>query len=117
MLRITELIERELRVSKTRLNALTLFSQIGTNGIIGLGDRYNSFLIEDMDSSGLSERKIICPYWTDLMTFGSDSAVYYNVYKRFVICLYFSLRHQDYYKCAFRGNGTTLRLKFIIAYQ
>lgn len=74
-----------------RLNAVTLFSQIGTNGIIGLGDRYNSYSIEKLDSFRLSERKIICPYWTDLMTYGSDSAVYYNVYKRFGTCfLYIS---------------------------
>lgn len=63
------------------------FFQIGTNGIIGLGDKYNSFSIEEMDSMNLIERKIICPYWIDLTTHGSDSAVYYNVYKRFEICI------------------------------
>lgn len=42
-----------------------------------------------MDSINLMERKIICPFWIDLTTHGSDSAVYYNVYKRFEICMFY----------------------------
>lgn len=65
------------------------FFQIGTNGIIGLGERYNSFSIEEMDSINLIERKIICPYWIDLTTHGRNSAVYYNVYRRYGICIFY----------------------------
>lgn len=58
--------------------------QVGTNGIIGLGERYNSFVPRDLSSRETLGRRILCPFWFDLLTEGADSAVYYNVYKRCV---------------------------------
>ncbi|XP_052696969.1 uncharacterized protein LOC128175386 isoform X6 [Crassostrea angulata] len=52
---------------------------VGSNGIISLVERYNSLSISDMSSSAVSERKIICPFWTDLT---SGNRIYYNTYTR-----------------------------------
>ncbi|XP_048727710.2 uncharacterized protein LOC125645867 [Ostrea edulis] len=50
---------------------------VGSNGIISLGERYNSFSIYDLTSSSVNQRRIICPFWTDLI---SGNIVYYNTY-------------------------------------
>lgn len=41
--------------------------QIGTNGVIGIGERYNSFTIRDLSSSLTRTRRILCPFWADLV--------------------------------------------------
>lgn len=60
--------------------------QIGTNGIIGIGERYNSFTIRELSSSVTARRKILCPFWADLvgntdMT-EQDGKVYYRSYTK-----------------------------------
>eukprot|EP00105_Crassostrea_gigas_P040596 XP_019924744.1 PREDICTED: uncharacterized protein LOC105332978 [Crassostrea gigas] len=40
---------------------------IGTNGVIGIGERYNSFTIRDLSSSLTRTRRILCPFWADLV--------------------------------------------------
>uniref|UniRef100_A0A8W8NDF3 Fibrillin-1 n=1 Tax=Magallana gigas TaxID=29159 RepID=A0A8W8NDF3_MAGGI len=40
---------------------------IGTNGIIGIGERYNSLTIRDLSSSLTRRRRILCPFWADLV--------------------------------------------------
>ncbi|XP_078330906.1 uncharacterized protein LOC111125451 isoform X2 [Crassostrea virginica] len=52
---------------------------VGSNGIISLGERYNSFSSYELSSFAVSERKIICPFWTDLI---SGNNVCYNTYTR-----------------------------------
>lgn len=41
--------------------------QIGTNGIIGIGERYNSLTIRDLSSSLTRRRRVLCPFWADLV--------------------------------------------------
>nr|XP_022292249.1 mucin-4-like isoform X6 [Crassostrea virginica] len=43
------------------------YVMVGTNGIIGLGERYNSFTIRDLSSFWVESRQILCPFWTDLV--------------------------------------------------
>ncbi|XP_078333705.1 uncharacterized protein LOC111101935 [Crassostrea virginica] len=55
---------------------------VGSNGIIGLGEKFNSRNILDMESSRLKDRQILCPFWTELKTDKNVGKVYYNAYSR-----------------------------------
>ncbi|XP_061182283.1 mucin-like protein [Saccostrea echinata] len=55
---------------------------IGTNGIIGLGEEFNSITIHDINSAKMKDRRIICPFWTDLLTVDSTGDVFYKTYQR-----------------------------------
>lgn len=55
---------------------------IGSNGVIGLGDKFNSPNIQELDSSKLSGERILCPFWTVLHSVGKVGKVYYNTYSR-----------------------------------
>lgn len=61
------------------------FFQIGTNGIIGLDEAYNSLSIREMNSVDIKKQKIICPFWTDLKTHQSNAGVFYQAYRRYVM--------------------------------
>ncbi|XP_055997519.1 uncharacterized protein LOC125645547 isoform X2 [Ostrea edulis] len=54
---------------------------IGSNGVIGLGEMFNSITVHEMDSIKLKDKRIICPFWTDLSP-GNNGKVYYNSYRR-----------------------------------
>ncbi|XP_055997522.1 uncharacterized protein LOC125648181 [Ostrea edulis] len=54
---------------------------IGSNGVFGLGETFNSITVHEMDSIKLKEKRIICPFWTDLSS-GDTGKVYYNTYRR-----------------------------------
>ncbi|XP_062579175.1 uncharacterized protein LOC134241103 [Saccostrea cucullata] len=58
------------------------FVTIGTNGIIGLGEEFNSADVHELDYKKMKNRKIICPFWVDLNSSDSHAKVYYNAYKR-----------------------------------
>ncbi|XP_062601606.1 uncharacterized protein LOC134263292 [Saccostrea cucullata] len=55
---------------------------IGSNGIIGLGERFNNIVVHEMDSKKVKEKQIICPFWTDLLSVNETGKVYYNTYRR-----------------------------------
>ncbi|XP_061189287.1 uncharacterized protein LOC133197327 [Saccostrea echinata] len=55
---------------------------IGSNGVIGLGDKFNSIVVHEMDSKKVKEKQIICPFWTDLLSVNESGKVYYNTYRR-----------------------------------
>eukprot|EP00105_Crassostrea_gigas_P033151 XP_011456409.1 PREDICTED: uncharacterized protein LOC105348593 [Crassostrea gigas] len=55
---------------------------IGTNGVIGLGETFNSGSIHAMDSKHVKKRQILCPFWTDLASKDNVGKVYYNTYRR-----------------------------------
>ncbi|XP_062609553.1 uncharacterized protein LOC134271352 [Saccostrea cucullata] len=55
---------------------------VGTNGVIGLGEDFNSVAIKDINSAEMKDRHIICPFWTDLLTHETKGSVYYNTYER-----------------------------------
>lgn len=61
------------------------FFQIGTNGIIGLDEAYNSLSIREMNSVDINKEKIICPFWTDLKNHQSNAGVFYQAYRRYVM--------------------------------
>ena len=60
--------------------------QVGTNGIIGLGERYNSLTIRDLSSSIIRRRQILCPFWADLVGNTNmsepDGKVFYRSYTK-----------------------------------
>ncbi|XP_055997755.1 uncharacterized protein LOC125645868 isoform X2 [Ostrea edulis] len=58
------------------------FVSIGSNGIIGLGEVFNSITIRDMDANKMKNRQILCPFWTDLLTVDAIGNVYYKTYER-----------------------------------
>lgn len=66
------------------LNVLIILFQIGTNGIIGLDEAYNSLSILEMNSVNIYKQKIICPFWTDLTNHQSNAGVFYQAYSRYV---------------------------------
>lgn len=57
--------------------------KIGSNGVIGLGEEFNSITIHDIGSETLESRHIICPFWVDLLTVDSKGNIYYQTYQRF----------------------------------
>lgn len=60
--------------------------KIGSNGVIGLGEQdFNSFTIYDINTETVKGKRIICPFWTDLITSGDDSYIYYQTYQRLVL--------------------------------
>ena len=61
---------------------LILFQQVGSNGIIGLGENFNGESIHGMDSKFVKERQILCPFWADLASSDDVGKVYYNTYRR-----------------------------------
>uniref|UniRef100_A0A8W8NAK6 Uncharacterized protein n=1 Tax=Magallana gigas TaxID=29159 RepID=A0A8W8NAK6_MAGGI len=58
------------------------FVQIGSNGVIGLGEEFNSITIHDIGTDTLKGRRIICPFWVDLLTVDSMGNIYYPTYQR-----------------------------------
>lgn len=63
--------------------------KIGSNGVIGLGEEFNSITIHDIGTDTLKSRRIICPFWVDLLTVDSIGNIYYQTYQRFnVLSLY-----------------------------
>lgn len=77
-----------------------IFVQIGSNGVIGLGDKFNSPNIQELDSSKLSGERILCPFWTVLHSVGKVGKVYYNTYSRyltnhyaFLVCFFSYFEH------------------------
>ncbi|XP_048727085.2 uncharacterized protein LOC125645542 [Ostrea edulis] len=58
---------------------------IGSNGVIGLGhfdETFKSTTVYEMDSSEMKDKRIICPFWTDLSSADTAGKVYYNTYRR-----------------------------------
>ncbi|XP_062609554.1 uncharacterized protein LOC134271353 [Saccostrea cucullata] len=55
---------------------------IGTNGIIGLGEEFNSITIHEINTADLRDKRIICPFWTDLLTVDATGNVYFKAYQR-----------------------------------
>uniref|UniRef100_A0A8W8N5D1 Fibrillin-1 n=1 Tax=Magallana gigas TaxID=29159 RepID=A0A8W8N5D1_MAGGI len=56
------------------------FVRIGSNGVIGLGEEFNSISIHEIDGEKLKDRRIVCPFWSDLKD--DIGYVYYQTYKR-----------------------------------
>lgn len=63
-------------------------TKIGTNGVIGLGETFNSGSIHAMDSKHVKKRQILCPFWTDLASKDDVGKVYYNTYRRYTLNYY-----------------------------
>jgi hypothetical protein len=53
---------------------------------MGLGERYNSFSNRALTSARVIRRKIVCPFWTDLIgntdTSTKDGKVFYRSYTK-----------------------------------
>lgn len=64
-------------------NVLDIFflSQIGSNGVIGLGEEFNRISIYDINSKQLKNRHIVCPFWSDLKD--DVGHIYYKTYQRY----------------------------------
>ncbi|XP_065942276.1 uncharacterized protein [Magallana gigas] len=56
------------------------FVRIGSNGIMGLGEEFNSISIHDIGADQIKNRRIVCPFWSDLKD--DIGYVYYQTYKR-----------------------------------
>lgn len=67
---------------------LFFLTKIGTNGVIGLGETFNSGSIHAMDSKHVKKRQILCPFWTDLASKDDVGKVYYNTYRRYTLNYY-----------------------------
>nr|XP_022290316.1 uncharacterized protein LOC111101946 isoform X2 [Crassostrea virginica]XP_022290324.1 uncharacterized protein LOC111101946 isoform X2 [Crassostrea virginica] len=55
---------------------------VGSNGILGLGEQFNSPNILEVNSVKLKDRRILCPFWTHLKSNKNFGTVYYNAYSR-----------------------------------
>ncbi|XP_065942268.1 uncharacterized protein [Magallana gigas] len=56
------------------------FVRIGSNGVIGLGEEFNSISIHDIDAKKLRNKRIVCPFWSDLKD--DKGYIYYQTYQR-----------------------------------
>ncbi|XP_052691021.1 uncharacterized protein LOC128168863 isoform X6 [Crassostrea angulata] len=56
------------------------FVRIGSNGVIGLGEEFNSISIHDIDATKLKNKRIVCPFWSDLKD--DKGYIYYQTYQR-----------------------------------
>uniref|UniRef100_A0A8W8N7V2 Fibrillin-1 n=1 Tax=Magallana gigas TaxID=29159 RepID=A0A8W8N7V2_MAGGI len=56
------------------------FVRIGSNGVIGLGEEFNRISIHDIDAKKLRNKRIVCPFWSDLKD--DKGYIYYQTYQR-----------------------------------
>lgn len=57
--------------------------QIGSNGVIGLGEEFNSISIHDIDAKKLRNKRIVCPFWSDLKD--DKGYIYHQTYQRYCV--------------------------------
>ena len=53
--------------------------------MIGLGEEFNGLRIYDINATELTKRRILCPFWTDLLTGDTEGNIYYQTYERLVL--------------------------------
>nr|XP_022300335.1 uncharacterized protein LOC111108627 [Crassostrea virginica] len=58
------------------------YVKIGSNGVIGLGEEFNGRIIHDINATELTKRRILCPFWTDLLTGDTEGNIFYQTYER-----------------------------------